>query len=258
MKKIFSVLALALTTACLAEEEGGPSIELKTKDSNFKQENLVGRTFGGTGVSIRGSSGTSINGSVRINSPTSATLTLDGESSTLPNLGGTTFGLAGGFENVAVGTRLKDGPITRDVLYIVAVDAPAPFLAGPRTSFFVDGNETPNASLPSGTVTYRGAAVGMDRNNVTTNGTSEITVQFGANSFDATLAGINAADPSAMYELTSGDEINGQLTGIFQGGDAYAGALQGRIYGSAGDQAAGTFIIALPGNGIVGAFGAVD
>ncbi|WP_342077933.1 hypothetical protein [Yoonia sp. SS1-5] len=253
MKKPFLLLALGLTTACLPAEET-PGIGLEIPNSNFRESDLIGGTFGGTGATARFGSAETATGTVRFNSASSITLEVDGESTSLLNLDGDGFeGPLG--EGAVILTSLPSGPTTRDVLYIVTEDRPAPSLGAPRLGVFVDGNETLSSRLPSGTVVYNGGALGINQTTIA-NGRIRLEMGFATNTFDATLTGVDPASASNTFSVTGGTVSNGRFNGDITGGTALGGALNGTIYGSSGDQAAGTFVVDLPSDDVIGTFGA--
>ena len=229
---------------------------LELKDSNFTQASITGRTFGGNGFAVRSGSMTSITGSLRIDSPSSAVMTLDGKTYQLTNFGGQEFSNLSGSKAVA-GTRLRNAPVTPDVLYLLLSDTPAPSLLGPRVAMIVDGNKTAASRLPTGSLRYSGLANSRDTGMRTATGTAVLDVDFARASATMTLSGVN---PLALSETYRGSALvvsGGGFGGTLSGGSAIGGSVSGNIYGATGTQAAGVFSIATPTNGIAGMFGAV-
>ncbi len=256
MKRMIAVLAVGLTSACMSGESG-PTTGITVTDSNFTQSSLVGRASGGEGVSMRFGTVSEATGTVRIDSALAATMVVDGETTAL--LAGSDGRFEGPLGQTGlIGTRLTGGPITRDVLYVFTVDLPPPALAGARLGIFVDGFETATANLPTGSATYNGTAFAINAAEQGATGSITLEADFAANSFDATLSGINASNPAASYAVVDGSEAAGQLSGDITGADATGGVLTGAIYGANGDQAAGTFRLTTGTTALVGTFGAVD
>ena len=259
MKNIYWIIA-ACTMMSACEGGGGsdsvPSFDLVTTDSNFDEDDIVNRTFSGPAVTLRNGETETVVGSVTVSSALSATIVVGDEQSVLSNFGGEFFESVTG-ESLSIGTRLTGGPVTEDVLYFFTTDSPAPSLAGPRLGIFVDGNDTLISNLPTGNVNYTGVAISFDPAFSTQSGTVSLDVDFGDSSLDGTLVGINPADLSISYDV-DGTAVNGTLIGEIDGVDDASGSLTGQIYGSDGDQAAGTFLIETTDTDLIGVFSATD
>ncbi len=252
------IRAYSLAAFCLAAACGGSGATpfLATQDSNFNASNLVGQPFGGAGFLTSPPTTTSANATITIQDTSMTELVLDGATSNLQGLGGTVFEGVDDV-NVALATRLAGGPITRDVLYMLTEDK-EPVTDLPRFGYFVDGNRTLPGVLATGTAEYTGVATGRLPTGETATGTISLDVDFAFDSFDADLTGVNPNNTAAIYTVRSGTESAGTLTGALTGTSVVAGVLNGGIYGEEKDQAAGTFLISIPGRSVIGVFGATD
>jgi hypothetical protein len=229
---------------------------LDTNSSNLEQADILGRTFNGTAVSLFAGNADTVNASATITSASAATMTVDGNSSTLFNFGGEVFKTVTNDEQLRVGTVLRDGPSTPDVLYFFLTDRSIPYLAGPRVSIFTDGNKTATSALPGGSAVFSGVASGVAGSGATARGTIALNTNFATDGFTATLRGVNPTAPTSAYTVANGTLSGGALSGVLTGTSVTDGALTGDIYGARGTQAAGTFVLETSATSLIGVFGA--
>jgi hypothetical protein len=254
----YIVLAATAFLAACGTNLSPVSMELQINDSHFTGEALVGRTFSGPTVSQRGNRGGGGTAEVDVASGALLTMTIDGTTTSLTNLGGDRYQTLDGFTKLRIATRLTGSAPTPDVLYFIAEDRPTPFLAGPRLSFFVDGNKTLSQRLPSGSVAYHGVARGANMAGQRVDGRVNLNVNFSNQSLTGTLSGVNPRNTNINYNLSGGIAANGALSAFVSGTNAPSGSLSGNIYGTGADQAAGIFTIFSQDSPMIGTFAAID
>lgn len=141
---------------------------------------------------------------------------------------------------------------------------------------FAHGSETPIAAVPTtGTASYTGDAAGYasvpkpagDQHtngtlNMAFNGSAAVGIDFGKQTVNTSFTHMQAVSMDSIATTANLPDLNGSgsLTGnnysTSLSGGGLAGVANGKLYGPAAQETAGTFTAAGGGTTIVGAFGA--
>lgn len=246
-----AVLAAIILSGC-----GGSEI------SSFNSSNIVGRSFSqnasSVGAAISGSPGgvSSDAVSVSFTSENSATLNVGGSSLFLVRQPDETYADLLGNNVLAVGTQLKDGPVTPDILYFTLVTD-----KGSRpldTMFFVDGNRTQLSGLPSSFANYTGTVRSMNQDIEFGSGTINLNVDFSGRQVAGILNGAVPGNASASLSIDPTSFTGTSFGSTLSSADVTvtSSRIDGQFFGSNADQVGGSLYLETSTDFVAGIYGA--
>lgn len=269
MNRCIYLGAVALTVSACS---GGGEATLE-----FPGTNLSGTTYQGRGVTAQSSSLStavtldetgatlrftpSASGGSGASAYQSVTLSLDGEDFLMfPDTGATASSLLDDDAIVFAPTLANVGELN-DVLFVTFISGSGFFISD--VGFYVLGNQTPVSALPNGAVTYTGRAVMIDGASPldTASGSFSATVDFGSGALSSGTIGMDTGSLSgvgmtlAPAALTGSEFVTTLASTDVTIDNSY---LEGRLFGGAAGELAGTMHVSTPTNDYVGMFGAVD